>query len=91
MKTDDLHKLVRERVVVLDGAMGTMIQQYRLSEEDYRGDRFGEHGVPLKGNNDLLCITQPEIIKEIHHKYLSAGADIISTNTFNANAISMAD
>jgi len=91
MKKQDIHTLISERVLVLDGAMGTMIQQYRLSEDDYRGERFGEHGVPLKGNNDLLCITRPGIIKEIHHKYLSAGADIISTNTFNANAISMAD
>ena len=91
MKQADIHSLLRERVLVLDGAMGTMIQQYKLSEEDYRGERFRDHGVPLKGNNDLLNITQPGIIREIHNKYLAAGADIISTNTFNANAISMAD
>ncbi|MBS0009973.1 MAG: homocysteine S-methyltransferase family protein, partial [Bacteroidales bacterium] len=91
MKENELHILVRDRILVLDGAMGTMIQQYGLAEEDYRGEMFKDHPVAQKGNNDLLNITQPGIIREIHRKYLEAGADILSTNTFNANAISMAD
>jgi len=77
--------------MVLDGAMGTMIQRYRLTEQDYRGERFRDYHRDVKGNNDLLCLTQPHIIREIHNAYLDAGADIIETNTFNANAISMAD
>lgn len=84
-------ELLKERIVVLDGAMGTMIQRHSLSEEDFRGDRFSGHKSSLKGNNDLLTITQPEIIEEIHLEYLRAGASIICTNTFNANAVSMAD
>ncbi|MEA1886005.1 MAG: methionine synthase [Bacteroidota bacterium] len=91
MKEQDIHTILRERILVLDGAMGTMIQQYKPEEEDFRGDRFRDHAVALKGNNDLLSITCPDIIKEIHGKYLDAGADILTTNTFNANAISMAD
>ena len=91
MKLAELKKLLSERVLVLDGAMGTMIQQYKLSEEDYRGERFASFQHDLKGNNDLLSITQPQIITEIHEKYLEAGADIIGTNTFNANRISLAD
>ncbi len=93
-KTDSyrtLEGLVRERIVVLDGAMGTMIQSARLSEEDFRGSLFRDHPRPLKGANDLLCLTRPEVIEEIHFRYLEAGADIISTNTFNANRISLAD
>src|SRR3970282_2973090 len=86
-----LKKLMKERILVLDGAMGTMIQRYKLSEEDFRGERFKNYPYDLKGNNDLLSITKPEIIKEIHKDYLSAGSDIIETNTFNANAISQAD
>jgi 5-methyltetrahydrofolate--homocysteine methyltransferase len=86
-----LNKLLKERILVLDGAMGTMIQRYKLSEEDFRGERFKDHPHDLKGNNDLLSITKPEIIKEIHKAYLEAGADIIETNTFNANAISQSD
>jgi 5-methyltetrahydrofolate--homocysteine methyltransferase len=81
----------RKRILVLDGAMGTMIQEHKLQEEDYRGDRFKDFHVDLKGNNDLLSLTQPHIIKEIHAKYLEAGADIVETNTFNSNAVSMAD
>jgi 5-methyltetrahydrofolate--homocysteine methyltransferase len=77
--------------MVLDGAMGTMIQRHKLTEEDFRGERFKDHSHDLKGNNDLLNITQPEIIKNIHLAYLEAGADIIETNTFSANAISQAD
>ncbi|HYW94442.1 MAG TPA: methionine synthase, partial [Bacteroidales bacterium] len=87
----DIREELRSRVLVLDGAMGTMIQTYRLKEEDYRGERFAAHGSDLRGNNDLLSITQPDIIRTIHEKYLEAGADIIETNTFNANRISMAD
>jgi 5-methyltetrahydrofolate--homocysteine methyltransferase len=86
-----LHALLRQRIVILDGAMGTMVQQYRLNEADYRGERFAAHPSDLKGNNDLLCITKPEVIEEIHSHYLAAGADIIETNTFNAQTISQAD
>ncbi|MDR2621510.1 MAG: methionine synthase [Dysgonamonadaceae bacterium] len=87
-----INKLVlKDRILILDGAMGTMIQQYNLTEEDYRGIRFAGFGWSQKGNNDLLSITQPAIIKTIHVQYLEAGADIIETNTFNANRISMAD
>lgn len=82
---------LKERILVIDGAMGTMIQRYKLTEEDYRGERFKDWKSDLKGNNDLLCLTQPQIIREIHKKYLEAGADIIETNTFNAQRISMAD
>jgi 5-methyltetrahydrofolate--homocysteine methyltransferase len=87
----NLTELIQEKILVLDGAMGTMIQRHQLSEEDYRGVRFQDFHQSLKGNNDLLSITQPEIIKEIHQAYLEAGADIIETNTFNANRISMLD
>ena len=80
-----------KRVLVIDGAMGTMIQQYRLTEEDYRGNRFNGFDKPLKGNNDLLCLTRPEIVEAIHRQYLDAGADIIETNTFNGQKISLAD
>jgi len=94
MKQNKLHlieDILKTRILVLDGAMGTMIQRYKLSEEDYRGSRFVNYHMPLKGNNDLLVLTQPEIIREIHEEYLLAGADIIETNTFNAQAISLAD
>ncbi|HEY9115936.1 MAG TPA: homocysteine S-methyltransferase family protein, partial [Bacteroidales bacterium] len=80
-----------KRILVLDGAMGTMIQRYKLDEEGYRGKRFKDYGRLLKGNNDLLSITQPQIIKEIHEAYLEAGADIIETNTFNGTKISQSD
>lgn len=86
-----LKQEITKRVLVLDGAMGTMIQQYKLEEEDFQGDRFINPVKPLKGNNDILSITKPEVIKEIHEKYLEAGSDIIETNTFNANSISMED
>ncbi|MBF0370807.1 MAG: methionine synthase [Magnetococcales bacterium] len=86
-----LETSLRERILLLDGAMGTMIQGYGLSEAAFRGSRFTDHSVDLKGMNDLLNLTQPQIIREIHTHYLEAGADIIETNTFNANAISMAD
>jgi len=83
--------LLARRILVIDGAMGTMIQRHELDEADYRGARFADHPSDLKGNNDLLTLTQPEIIRDIHAAYLAAGADIVETNTFNANAISQAD
>jgi len=86
-----LKKTLHERIVVIDGAMGTMIQGCKLGEGDYRGQQFVNYSCDLKGNNDLLSITQPDIIEKIHRQFLEAGADIIETNTFNANAISMAD
>jgi 5-methyltetrahydrofolate--homocysteine methyltransferase len=86
-----VREALAERILVLDGAMGTMIQRHRLTEEQYRGTQYASHPQSLKGNNDLLSLTQPEIIQGIHLEYLTAGADIISTNTFNANRISMAD
>lgn len=86
-----LQECLEERILVLDGAMGTMIQQYKLEEEDFRGDLFKNHKSSLKGNNDLLSLTRPDVIREIHKSYLEAGADIIETNTFNANAFSQAD
>lgn len=82
---------MRERVLLLDGAMGTMIQQYHLTEEDFRGELFRDVPGQLKGNNDLLCLTRPEVVADIHRKYLEAGADIIETNSFNATAVSQAD
>ena len=88
---NQLYKLLNEKILILDGAMGTMIQQYEFSEEDYRGVQFKHWHIPLKGNNDLLSITQPQAIKEIHAKYLEAGADIIETNTFSSTSIAMAD
>ena len=84
-------ELVRRRILILDGALGTMIQRYNLSEEDFRGTRFADVPGQMKGNNDLLCLTAPHIIQDIHRKYLEAGADIIETNTFNAQRISMVD
>ena len=90
-KAAQLERLLGERILILDGAMGTMIQSYKLAEADYRGQRFAAFGRDLKGNNDLLSLTRPGVIREIHDAYLEAGADIISTNTFNANAPSMAD
>ncbi|MCE1197404.1 MAG: methionine synthase [Marinilabiliales bacterium] len=87
----DIRKLISERILVLDGAMGTMIQQYKLTEADFRGDRFLNWPTPLKGDNDLLTLTKPEVIREIHEAFLEAGADILETNTFNATSISQAD
>src|SRR4051812_36989402 len=86
-----LRNLLQQRIVIIDGAMGTMIQRYKLEEDAYRGDRFQAWKKDLKGNNDLLNVTRPEIIEEIHRQYLEAGADIIETNTFNSQAISLAD
>lgn len=87
----DLPHLLHQRILVLDGAMGTMIQRYKLSEADFRGARFAEHGKDLKGNNDLLQLTRPDVITEIHEQYLAAGADIIETNTFGATSIAQED
>jgi 5-methyltetrahydrofolate--homocysteine methyltransferase len=90
-RLEQLGSAVKERILILDGAMGTMIQRHKLDEDDYRGERFKDFDRDLKGNNDLLVLTQPEIIRDIHSGYLEAGADIIGTNTFNAQAISQAD
>ena len=87
---EHLEALMRERILFIDGAMGTMIQRYRLGEQDYRGERYASHGHELKGNNDLLVITRPDVISQIHHAYLDAGADILETNTFNGTCISQA-
>src|SRR5678816_1195358 len=86
-----LEKLLSERILLLDGAMGTMIQRARLAEEDYRGARFRAWPRELRGNNDLLSLTQPALVRDIHAQYLVAGADIVETNTFNSTAIAMAD
>jgi len=86
-----LRSLLAQRILVLDGGMGTMIQRYKLTEADYRGERFADFPHDLKGNNDLLCLTRPQLIREIHEQYLAAGADILETNSFNATAVSMAD
>jgi len=86
-----LPELLRQRIVILDGAMGTMIQRYKLGEADYRGERFKEHQKDLKGNNELLQFTRPDVISEIHEQYLAAGADIIETNTFGATSVAQDD
>ena len=86
-----LPQLLRDRIVVLDGAMGTMIQRYKLGEGDYRGDRFRDHPKSLKGNGDILQLTRPDVVEAIHEAYLRAGADIVETNTFSGTAIAQAD
>ena len=88
---EDIRNILKNKILVLDGAMGTMIQQYKFTEEDYRGEQFKDFKVSVKGNNDMLSITQPKAIKTIHAKYLEAGADIIETNTFSSTTIAMAD
>jgi len=88
---EEFQSLLANRVIFLDGAMGTMIQRYKLSEEDYRGERFRDFHTSVKGNNDLLNLTKPEVIREIHKQFLEAGSDILETNTFNANSISLDD
>jgi 5-methyltetrahydrofolate--homocysteine methyltransferase len=90
-RSTELRQLLAERILILDGAMGTMIQQEKLGEADYRGGRFLDHPNDLKGNNDLLVLTRPQVIVGIHRAYLEAGADIIETNTFNATRVSQAD
>ena len=87
----NIQEILKERIVILDGAMGSLIQTYKLEEADYRGERFADWSSDVKGNNDLLSLTQPQIIKDIHKAYLEVGADIVETNTFNATSISMAD
>ena len=87
----DIYQEIQKRILVLDGAMGTMLQEYKFSEEDFRGERFKDYPSPVQGNNDLLSLTQPEAIKTIHAKYFEAGADIIETNTFSGTTIAMAD
>lgn len=89
--SEQLYKALSERILILDGAMGTMLQRYKFQEEDYRGDRFKDWEHPVQGNNDLLSLTQPEAIEEVHRKYLEAGADILETNTFSGTTIAMAD
>ena len=84
-------ELLRDHILILDGGMGTMVQRYKLGETDYRGHLCRDHACDVKGNNDLLVLTKPEVIREIHNQYLEAGADIIETNTFNGTSIAMAD
>jgi 5-methyltetrahydrofolate--homocysteine methyltransferase len=91
MERENIKEVLKQRILVLDGAMGTMIQRYKLDEDDFRGSILANHNKPLQGNNDILSLTKPEIILEIHQEYFRAGADIAETNTFNANAISQAD
>ncbi|HEY8400407.1 MAG TPA: homocysteine S-methyltransferase family protein, partial [Cytophagaceae bacterium] len=86
-----IEEILKKRILVLDGAMGTMIQKYKLEEKDFRGERFKEHPLNLRGNNDLLSITRPDIIKSIHRQYFEAGADIAETNTFSSTSIAMED
>lgn len=83
-KMKKIQDILKERILVLDGAMGTMLQRYKFTEEDFRGKRFADWEHPLQGNNDLLSLTQPEAIAEVHRKYFAAGADIVETNTFSA-------
>ena len=90
-KSEELKKLLQNRILVIDGAMGTMIQAYKFEEADYRGELFAEHAFPQKGNNDLLSLTRPEVIREIHNGFLESGVDVLETNTFNSTAIAMAD
>ncbi|MFN4147584.1 MAG: homocysteine S-methyltransferase family protein, partial [Runella sp.] len=91
MQRPDIQEVLKKRILVLDGAMGSLIQEYKLSDADYRGERFKDFPHEVKGNNDLLSLTRPDVIREIHEKYLEAGADIIETNTFSATSIAMAD
>src|SRR3954453_15913228 len=88
---DRLAHLLAGRILVLDGAMGTMIQRYKLTEADFRGSRFASHHRDLRGDNDLLVLTRPDVIAAIHREYLEAGSDIIETNSFNSNAVAQAD
>jgi 5-methyltetrahydrofolate--homocysteine methyltransferase len=87
----NIKEILKERILILDGAMGTMLQRYKFTEEDFRGERFKDWGHPLQGNNDLLSLTQPDAIAEVHRKYFEAGADIVETNTFSGTTIAMAD
>jgi len=91
MEINKIKRVLKERILVLDGATGTMLQAYKFTEEDFIGERFKDHPTPFQGNNDLLSIIQPQAIKTIHGKYFEAGADIIQTNTFSGTTIAMAD
>ena len=91
LRIEQLHAAIANRILFLDGAMGSLIQTHNLQEEDYRGDAFKDHNRDLKGNNDLLSLTQPDLIRAIHTTYLESGADIVETNTFNATAVSQSD
>ena len=86
-----LPELLKQRIVIIDGAMGTMIQRYKLQEADYRGERFQDHPKDIKGNNEMLQLVKPEVLREIHSQYLAAGADIIETNTFGATSVAQED
>ena len=90
-RAQQLPEILKQRIVILDGAMGTMIQRYKLTEADYRGERFASHHVDVKGNNELLLLTRPDVIREIHEQYLAAGADLIETNTFGATSVAQED
>jgi 5-methyltetrahydrofolate--homocysteine methyltransferase len=90
-KTEQIKDLLQQRILVLDGAMGTMIQRYKLEEKDFRNEKLKDHPHPLKGNNDLLALTRPDVLEEIHRQYLDAGADILETNTFSGTTIAQAD
>ena len=90
-QTERLHALLSERILILDGAMGTMIQDHNFTEEDYRGARFADWGQDVKGNNDLLSLTEPDVILQIHEDFFNAGADIVETNTFSSTSIAQAD
>jgi 5-methyltetrahydrofolate--homocysteine methyltransferase len=90
-KQNDIREILKSRILVLDGAMGTMIQRYKLEDYDYSGERFKDWAHDVKGNNDLLSLTRPDVIKEIHAAYFEAGADIAETNTFSGTTIAMAD
>ena len=89
--TDALTAVLRQRILVIDGAMGTLIQDHGLGEADYRGSQFADHGHDLRGDSDILSLTQPDIIREIHRRYLQAGADVVCTNSFTASSVSQAD
>src|ERR1043165_8026246 len=90
-RADAFRRLFATKIVVLDGAMGSMIQTYKLEEADFRGERFKSHPHDLKGNNDLLCLTRPDVVEKIHRDYFQAGADMVETNTFSSTSIGMAD
>ena len=90
-RAQTLPALLQSRIAILDGAMGTMIQRYKLTEADYRGERFKDHPKDLKGNNELLMFTRPDVLSEIHEQYLAAGADLIETNTFGATSVAQED
>ena len=91
MSKNNIQEELKKRILILDGAMGTMLQRYKFTEEDFRGERFKDWPTPVQGNNDMLSITQPDAIAQVHAKYFEAGADIVETNTFSGTTIAMAD